>query len=96
MFVLTGGGHLSYFGTKYFIEDMLEDDGLLYSVASSLSYYCTLDSFLLSKADYVLCLDSIAATNSSDLFIHLSRPPTNTSRAHHLLQHVNMVCIATT
>ena len=64
MFVLTGGGHLSYFGTKYFIEDMLEDDGLLYSVASSLSYYCTLDSFLLSKADYVLCLDSIAATNS--------------------------------
>ena len=27
-FVLTGGGKLNYFGTKYFIEDMLEDSGI--------------------------------------------------------------------
>lgn len=27
LFVLSGGGKLNYFGTKYFIEDMLEDAG---------------------------------------------------------------------
>ena len=27
LFVVAGGGNLNYFGTKYFIEDMIEDSG---------------------------------------------------------------------
>lgn len=70
-FVLTGGGKLNYFGTKYFIEDMLEDS----------------DSFLLTDVDYAICLDALA--RGSELFLHVSKPPKEGTKAHELVNHLN-------
>jgi hypothetical protein len=72
LFVLTGGGKFNYFGTKYFIDDMLEDS----------------DGFLLTEADYVLCLDAMAG--GSELFLHVSKPPKDESKASKLIYLMNM------
>lgn len=73
--MLSGGGKFNYFGTKGLLEDL---DG---SDASS----------LLSSAEYTLCLDSLSTTSTGDLFLHVSKPPREGSRAHHLFQALNQV-----
>ena len=61
-----------------FLDDQVED----------------LDSSLLAGADYSLCLDSLAdggSSASSDLFLHVSKPPREGSRAFALLSALNQV-----
>ncbi|XP_011408653.1 PREDICTED: nicalin-like, partial [Amphimedon queenslandica] len=71
LFVLTGADNFNYFGTKYFIEDMLEDA----------------DNYLLSEADYTLCLDALAG--GSDIFLHVSRPPKEGTKGQELMARMN-------
>jgi len=46
------------------------------------------DNSLLPDADYTLCLDSLASQQSK-LFLHVSKPPREGTRAFHLLQALN-------
>jgi hypothetical protein len=48
-----------------------------------------LDGFLLTEADYVLCLDAMAG--GSELFLHVSKPPKDESKASKLIYLMNMV-----
>ena len=48
------------------------------------------DSSLLLSADYTLCLDSLSA-RQSQLFLHVSKPPREDSRAFQLVQALNQV-----
>lgn len=89
LFVITGGGTLNYFGTKYFIEDMVEDTGTTYSLTACSAKLISIDSFLLTDADYTLCLDALAG--NSNMYLHVSRPPKEGTRAENLVQIMNQV-----
>ena len=47
------------------------------------------DSYLLTEADYTLCLDALAG--GSELFLHMSKPPKLGTKAHEILEHLNKV-----
>ena len=54
------------------------------------------ESALLPSADYTLCLDSLLGRGGSEssgeqLYLHVSKPPKEGSRAHHILQALNQV-----
>ena len=48
-----------------------------------------IDSFLLTDADYAICLDALAG--GSELFLHVSKPPKEGTKAHELVNHLNQV-----
>lgn len=83
VFVLSGGGKFNYFGTKGLLEDQLDD------------------SPLLPSADYTLCLDSLfnpdtsdtseLEPDTSDLYLHVSKPPKEGSNAYSIIQALNQV-----
>ncbi|XP_033634705.1 nicalin-1-like [Asterias rubens] len=73
LFLLSGGGKYSYQGTKRWIEDSLEST----------------ESSLLSDVSFVLCLDSIAATDN--LFLHVSKPPKEGSISHQIFKEMETV-----
>ena len=50
-----------------------------------------LDSFLLTDADYTVCLDALAG--SSNMYLHVSRPPKEGTKAENLVQIMNQVLI---
>lgn len=49
------------------------------------------DSTLLPSADYTLCLDSLLRPESHDLYLHVSKPPKEGSKAYNILQALNQV-----
>ena len=49
------------------------------------------DNSLLPDADYTLCLDSLSSQQSK-LFLHVSKPPRESTKAFQLLQALNQVC----
>ncbi|XP_015600107.2 meckelin [Cephus cinctus] len=61
VFILTGAGKLNYQGSKKWLEDQL--DGL--------------EGSIIQDASYVICLDTITASNN--LYVHVSKPPKETS-----------------
>ncbi|XP_022103016.1 nicalin-like isoform X2 [Acanthaster planci] len=73
LFLLSGGGKYGYQGTKRWIEDSLEST----------------ESTLLSDVSFVLCLDSIGASN--DLFLHVSKPPKEGSTSHQIYKELETV-----
>ncbi len=46
---------------------------------------------LLSSADYIFCLDSLLSSESNDLYVHVSKPPREGSKAYNLIQVLNKV-----
>ena len=81
----------------------MSEDGKEYT-CSSPWFYCQLlwtkdvhqytfpisiDSYLLTEADYTLCLDALAG--GSELFLHMSKPPKPGTKAHEILEHLNKV-----
>ncbi|XP_041465827.1 nicalin-1-like [Lytechinus variegatus] len=73
LFFLSGGGKFNYHGTKRWIEDQLESQ----------------ESSLLSDVSYVMCLDTIGA--SDELYLHVSKPPKEGSESHQILQGLENV-----
>jgi hypothetical protein len=57
IFLLSGAGKLNYQGSKKWLEDQLD----------------VLDSSLIQDASFILCLDTVATSNS--LYAHVSKPP---------------------
>ena len=50
------------------------------------------DAPLLSSAEYVLCLDSLLNPEAAgDLYLHVSKPPKEGSKAYHFVQALNQV-----
>ena len=51
------------------------------------------DSPLLSSVDYTLCLDSLLRSgDSAGLYLHVSKPPKEGSKAYSIVQALNQVC----
>ncbi len=51
------------------------------------------DSPLLPSADYTLCLDSLLKPDHSEgLYLHVSKPPKEGSKAYGIVQALNQVC----
>nr|XP_054756701.1 BOS complex subunit ncln-like [Lytechinus pictus] len=73
LFFLSGGGKFNYHGTKRWIEDQLESQ----------------ESSLLSDVSYVMCLDTIGA--SDELYLHVSKPPKEGSESHQILEGLENV-----
>jgi hypothetical protein len=66
VFLLSGGGKFSYFGTKKWIEEQLDNS----------------ESSLLTDSVFTACLDSVGDVGElKGLFMHVSKPPKETSAA---------------
>ncbi|XP_023025797.1 BOS complex subunit NCLN [Leptinotarsa decemlineata] len=63
IFVLSGGGKINYQGSKNWLENQLD----------------ILDGSLIQDASYVMCLDTLAASDS--IYMHVSKPPKESSSA---------------
>jgi hypothetical protein len=46
---------------------------------------------LLASAEYVLCLDSLLNHAAQDLYLHVSKPPKEGSKAYDIVQALNQV-----
>lgn len=57
LFLLSGGGKLNYQGSKKWLEDSLD----------------TSDTSILQDASFVICLDTVAASDA--IYLHVSKPP---------------------
>lgn len=57
VFLVTGGGKFNYQGSKKWLEDQLD----------------SLEGSVIQDASYVLCLDTLASSDS--LYMHVSKPP---------------------
>lgn len=73
LFLLSGAGKLNYHGSKKWLEDQLD----------------SLEGSLLQEAAFVLCLDSLAATE--DLYLHVSKPPKDGSPGARFYQELREV-----
>ncbi|CAL1531840.1 unnamed protein product [Lymnaea stagnalis] len=73
VFLLSGGGKFNYQGSKKWIEDNFE----------------AAEGNILSDVAFVLCLDTVGATNNLNL--HVSKPPKEDSPGGQLYQHIEDV-----
>ncbi|XP_045483433.1 nicalin [Harmonia axyridis] len=64
IFLLSGGGKINYMGSKKWLEDQLD----------------SLDGSIIQDASYVICLDTLA--NSDSLYMHVSKPPKEGTSSH--------------
>ncbi|XP_044747308.1 nicalin [Coccinella septempunctata] len=64
IFLLSGGGKINFMGSKKWLEDQLD----------------SLDGSLIQDASYVVCLDTLA--NSDSLYMHVSKPPKEGTPPH--------------
>ncbi|KRT85740.1 Peptidase [Oryctes borbonicus] len=72
VFLLTAGGKLNYQGSKKWLEDQLD----------------TLDGAIIQEASYVMCLDTLAASDS--LYMHVSKPPKDGAPANLFFKGLKM------
>lgn len=63
VFLLTGGGKVNYQGSKKWLEEQLD----------------SLDGSIIQDASYVLCVDTMSASNN--IYMHVSKPPREGSAA---------------
>ncbi|KAK7604764.1 hypothetical protein V9T40_005950 [Parthenolecanium corni] len=78
VFLLPGGGKLSYLGSKKWIEDQSES-----------ADQSDESSVLLQNVAFVVCLDSLAA--SKGIYAHVSKPPKNGTVISKVLQELENV-----
>lgn len=68
VFLVTGGGKFNYQGSKKWLEDQLD----------------SLEGSVIQDASYVLCLDTLASSDS--LYMHVSKPPKEGTPSSHFFK----------